>query len=180
MRLSVWFSALGILAVGAVIAVIVIVGPATTENTGSAGSAGRVSIPGSSSIHLEADQYSFWYAVLNQGGADGGGWPGVPPLSFNIDPPGQAAQPGFRQSFGAEANVQEFSIERVAYVSPKVAGSYHISVSSSDGPGGVILIGKTLPNLPFNVIPGLIVFGVAVVLAGAIVLMGRRRRPSQS
>jgi hypothetical protein len=115
--------------------------------------------------------------VLNQGGDV---WPGVPPLSFNIDPPGQAAQPGFRQSFGAEANVQEFSIERVAYVSPKVAGSYHISVSSSDGPGGVILIGKTLPNLPFNVIPGLIVFGVAVVLAGAIVLMGRRRRPSQS
>jgi hypothetical protein len=176
-RLRMWFPALGILAVGAVIAVIVIVGPATTENTNSAGSAGRVSIPGSSSIHLEAQQYSFWYAVLNQGGDV---WPGVPPLSFNIDPPGQAAQPGFQQSFGAEANVQEFSIERVAYVSPNVAGSYHISVSSSDGPGGVILIGQTLPNLPFNVIPGLIVFGVAVVLAGAIVLMGRRRPPSQS
>jgi len=105
-----WFPALAILAVGAVIAVIVIVGPATTENTNSAGSAGRVSIPGSSSIHLEAHQYSFWYAVLNQGGADGGDWPGAPPLSFNIDPPGQAAEPGFRQSFGAEANVQEFSI----------------------------------------------------------------------
>jgi hypothetical protein len=180
MRLRMWFAhatALGILAVGAVIAVIVIVGPATTENTSSAGSAGRVSIPGSSSIYLEAHQYSFWYALLNQGG---GAWPGVPPLSFNIDPPGQVAQPGFRQSFGDEDNVQEFSIERVAYVSPKVAGSYNISVSSSDGPGGVILIGKTLPNRPFDVIPGLIVFGVAVVLAGAIVLIGRRRVQAQS
>ena len=180
MRLRKWFAhgaALGILAVGAVIAVIVIVGPATTENTGSAGSAGRVSIPGSGSVYLEPHQYSFWYAVLNQGGNV---WPGVPPLSFNINPPGQAAEPGFRQSFGAETNVQQFSIERVAYVTPKVAGSYHIKVSSSDGPGGVILIGKTLPNSPFGIIPGLIVFGVAVVLAGAIVLIERRRRPSQS
>ena len=166
-------AALVVLVVGAIIAVIVIVGPATTENTSSVASANRVPIPGSAAFYLKAQQYSVWYGVLNQGGDV---WSGAPPLSFNIDPPAGAAQPGFRQNFGSETNVGQLSIERVAYMRPIAAGRYHISVSSEDGPGGLVLIGKSLPNRGFGVIPGLIVFAGALVIAGVIMLISSRRR----
>jgi len=163
--------------VGVIIAVIVVIGPATTENTSSEGAAGRVSIPGTSTIRLSAERYSFWYAILNQNTS---GWAGVPPLDFNIVPPGQAPQPSFTESYGAEADVQEFSTERMAYVQPKVSGLYKISVSSSDGPGGVILIGKTLPNMPPDFLAGSIVFVVTLIIAGSILLVTSRHGRSST
>jgi hypothetical protein len=161
-----------VLGIGVIIAVIVVIGPATTENTSSEGAAGRVSIPGTSTIRLSTERYSFWYATLNQ---NSGSWAGVPPLDWTIVPPGQAPDPSFTESYGSETNVQEFSTERVAYVQPKVSGLYQISVSSKDGPGGVVLIGKTLPNMPPDYRAGLIVFVVTLVIAGGILLAASRR-----
>ena len=40
----------------------------------------------------------------------------------------------------------------------------------------MILIGKALPSAPPAVIPGLCVFGATTVIAGAVVLIGYRRR----
>jgi hypothetical protein len=171
-RMPSYLGSLIVVVVGVIIAVIVVIGPATTENTSSEGAAGRVSIPGTSTIRLSAERYSFWYAIINQ---NTNGWAGVPPLDFNIVPPGQAAQPSFTESYGAEADVQEFSTERVAYVQPKVSGLYKISVSSSDGPGGVILIGKTLPDMPPDFSAGLIIFVVTLAIAGGILLATSRR-----
>jgi hypothetical protein len=153
--------------------VIVVIAPATTENTSSEGAAGRVSIPGTSTIQLSAERYTFWYAIINQNTA---GWAGVPPLDFTIDPPGQAPQPSFTESYGYEIDFQEFSTERVAFVQPKVSGLYQISVSSSDGPGGVILIGQTLPNQPPNFRTGLIILAVTLAIAGGIELVISRVR----
>jgi hypothetical protein len=154
--------------VGVFWAVIVVIAPATTENTSSEGAAGRVSIPGTSTIQLSAERYSFWYAIINQNTA---GWAGVPELKFTIVPPGQAPQPSFTWSYGDENDFQEFSTERAAFVQPKVPGLYQISVSSSDGPGGVILIGQTLPNEPPNFRTGLIIFVVTLAIAGGIELV---------
>jgi hypothetical protein len=165
-----------IVVVGIAIAVIVTIAPATTENFSSAGSAGRVQIPGTSSVELQAQQYSFWYGVFTYGDL----WPGTPAMTITIDPPTRAPTPGFSWNDGGgeidSSNPQNLTLELVAYVHPKVAGVYRISVKSQEGGAGVILIGKTLASAAPEVIPGLCVFGATVVIAGAVVLVGYRRR----
>ncbi len=164
-----------ILVVGAGIEVIVTVGPATTENFSSAGAAGRVQIPGTSRLELQAKQYSFWYGVFVSGNV----WNGTPAMTIDVDPPAGAPDPGFTWNDGGGEtdpdNSDNLTLELVAYVHPKVAGTYRISVSSQDGSGGVILVGETLPHAPAAVIPGLWIFGVTIVVAGAVILIGYRR-----
>jgi len=169
-------AAIIILVVGTIIAVIVVIAPATTENFSSAGSAGRVSIPGTTTVHLEAEQYSFWYGVFVSGDV----WNGTPAMSITVDPPAGAPDAGFSWNDGGgetlEDNPDNLTLELVAYVHPKVAGNYHITVSSQDGPGGVILMGKTLPAAAPDVFPGLCVFAATLVIAGVVLLVGYRRR----
>jgi hypothetical protein len=171
-----WLAALIVFVVGTAIAVIVVIAPATTENFTSAGAAGRVSIPGTTSVHLDAQQYSFWYGTFVTGNV----WNGTPALSIDVNPPGDAPQPGFSWNDGGgellEDNPDNLTLELVAYVHPTVAGTYQIQVSSQDGPGGVILMGKTLGAASPDWIPGLIVFGVTVVISGGVLLIGHRRR----
>ena len=165
-----------ILVVGTIIAVIVTIGPATTENFSSAGSTGRVQIPGTSSVRLGAKQYSFWYGVFVSGNV----WNGTPAMTIDVDPPRGAPNPGFTWSDGGGStepdNSQNLTLELVAYVHPKVAGVYQISVRSEDGSGGVILIGKTLPSAAPSWTPGLLVFLATALIAGAVLLAGFRRR----
>ena len=165
-----------ILVVGTIIAVIVVIAPATTENFSSAGTAGRVPIPGTTTVHLQAQQYSFWYGVFVSGDV----WNGTPALSITVDPPAGAPDAGFSWNDGGGQtepdSAENLTLELVAYVHPKVAGTYRITVSSQQGPGGVILFGKTLPPASPDVFPGLCVFGATVVIAGVVFLVGYRRR----
>jgi hypothetical protein len=169
-------SAAIIFVVGTVIALIMTIGPATTENFSSAGSAGRVAIPGTTSVYLQAQRYSFWYGVFVSGDI----WNGTPAMTIGVDPPAGAPDPGFVWSDGGGSvdskNSENLTLELVAYVHPKVAGVYRVSVSSAEGAGGVILFGKTLPSAPPDVIPGLCVFGAAALIAGGVIFVGYRRR----
>jgi hypothetical protein len=165
-----------VLVIGAVIAVIVLIAPATTENFTSAGSTGQVQIPGTSTVHLQAMKYSFWYGVFVSGDV----WNGTPAMTIDLGPPAGAPEPGFAWSDDGGSieadNSQNLTLELVAYVLPTVAGAYRISVSSKDGAGGVILIGKTLASGPPDVVPALLVFAAAALIASVVVLVGPRRR----
>ena len=169
-----------ILLVGTAISVIVLIAPATTENFSSAGSTGQVQIPGTSTVELKAEKYSFWYGVFVSGDV----WNGTPAMSIDVVPPTGAPDPGFTWSDGGGStdsdNPQNLTLELVAYVHPTVAGVYRISVTSQDGPGGVILIGKTLPSGALDLLPALCVFGASVVSAAVVAIIGLRRRASTS
>jgi hypothetical protein len=167
-----WLAPAIIVAVGAVIALIVTIAPATTENTSSAGSAGRVPVPGTHTFTLQAKKYAIWYGLDN---APLNYQMHLPPLSFDIRPPAGVADPAFTESAGTEHNSGGLSIRRAAYLQPSVAGQYSISVRSENGPGGVLLLGEALPEEPPAVLPGLLVLAGALVIAGVVALVIRRR-----